>query len=320
MKKSTTFRVIPLFFLLAILVASCVKDEYRETKPSAQPVLKSGSDFGLPIYMSQNTLIGEAEIYIENEAIVVNVLLNEGYMPSEAHLYAGADAPPSNAPGQFPFHWYAGDGYPISFVIDISDWWDGSPFDWYFALHLKIGNETAWLLPEEGGTNWLNNAGKPIGWGQYFLYHLEADNGIEWEVDDMQLIFAKALQNLFSGDWDPPMYWDFPMVNNYPEFSFCLFDLWLDIYDMDVTFPLEIGHLNPFYADEETDPFFYIKWDGSAYSMIDGAKYDLDGTIRPLLIVSTEFNFDAYSYTGMLLGENDENVEITITFNFEYCP
>ncbi|MBW6460404.1 MAG: hypothetical protein K0B08_07495 [Bacteroidales bacterium] len=317
MKKSASFRVISLFFLLAIVFASCVKDGTREIKPAAQPVLKSGSDFGLPIYLSQNTLIGEAEFYIENEAIVVNVLLNEGYMPSEAHLYAGENAPPSPAPGLFPYHWYAGGDYPISFVIDISDWWGGSTFDWHFALHLKIGNESAWLLPEEGGTNWLNNGGKPIGWGQYFLYNFIYYGDIQ--VIDLKF---KADITIFDEDgwWPPDGNWTFPFVNDFPAYSFCLNDIWMEIDEMDVSVPLQADHMNAFSLLGETDPFFYIKWDGDVYSLIDGAQYDLNGTIQPLLIDSKEYNFGTHSCTGTILGENGTTVEIILYFNFDECP
>ena len=89
---------------------------------------------------------------------------------------------------------------------------------------------------------------------------------------------------------------------------------------MIVTVPLQTNHMNAFYADGETDaPFFYIKWDGSGYSMIDGAQYDLYETIQPLLIDSIEFTYGNYSYTGTLLGENGETIEITITFIFNNC-
>ena len=88
---------------------------------------------------------------------------------------------------------------------------------------------------------------------------------------------------------------------------------------MIVTVPLQTDHMNAFCAEGETDPFFYIQWVGSVYSMIDGAQYDLDGTYKPLLIVSTDFSFNTYSYTGTLLGEDGTTVEIIISFIFSDC-
>lgn len=161
---------IGTFVLIGVLLTSCMKDEANVEKSSVKGTLKTGSEFALPIYMGQNTLVGEALIQIIDESVVVSVSLDEGIVPQEAHLYAGENPPPSSAPGQFPYHWYTGDEFPIVFTIDISDWYECQEFDWYFALHFAIGNETAWILPEEGGTYWLNKKGKPTGWGQYFLY------------------------------------------------------------------------------------------------------------------------------------------------------
>lgn len=154
-----------LFF---VFLSSCVKEANKIEGPVSDKTLKTGSDFSLPIYMGQNTMIGEAYIYILNDQIVCEVSLLDGYTPDAAHFYAGETAPPTSAPGQFPYHWYPGDPFPVMFTVDISDWYECQEFDWYFALHFEIGNETAWILPEEGGLYWLNKKGKPTGWGQYF--------------------------------------------------------------------------------------------------------------------------------------------------------
>jgi hypothetical protein len=162
-----------IIMFASILLTSCIKETMESQSATPKGSLKTDASSVLPIYMGQNTLIGEAFITIENEQIIVSVSLDEGYMPSEAHLYAGENPPPSSAPGQFPYHWYAGEPFPIVFTVDISEWYECQAFSWYFALHLAVGNETAWILPE-GGINWLNKKGKPIGWGQYFLHDFEA--------------------------------------------------------------------------------------------------------------------------------------------------
>jgi hypothetical protein len=171
MKKSFILAVVGMFVLAGVLLTSCMKDESKIENSVSKGLLKTNSTFAMPIYMGQYTLIGEAFIYIENDAVTVEVNLDEGIVPQEAHLYAGETPPPSSAPGQFPYHWYAGDEFPIVFTIDISDWYECQAFDWYFALHLAVGTETAWILPEQGGTYWLNKKGKPTGWGQYFLFY-----------------------------------------------------------------------------------------------------------------------------------------------------
>jgi hypothetical protein len=179
MKKNVFMSAIGTFVLIGVLLTSCMKEDVNVEKSTVKGTLKTGSDFALPIYMGQNTLIGEALIYIEYESVIVEVILDEGFVPQEAHLYAGENPPPSSAPGQFPYHWNTGDEFPIVFSIDISEWYECQEFDWYFALHLAIGNETAWILPEEGGTYWLNKKGKPTGWGQYFLFTFEECPGEE---------------------------------------------------------------------------------------------------------------------------------------------
>jgi len=173
MKKTIVLLAVGILMLSGIFLSSCVKEESKSEVLAQKGSLKTDETSYLPIYMGQNTLIGEAFITIENDQILVSVNLNEGYIPNEAHLYAGETPPPSSAPGQFPYHWYEGDPFPIVFTVDISDWYECDAFEWYFALHLAIGNETAWILPE-GGINWLNKKGKPTGWGQYFLHYFEA--------------------------------------------------------------------------------------------------------------------------------------------------
>jgi hypothetical protein len=174
MRKKAVFSVLVTLVLFGILFVSCRKEESRIDKQTNSGVLKTNSDFDMPIYMGQNTLVGEAFINLVDEsAIVVDVVLFDGIVPDEAHLYAGENPPPSSAPGSFPYHWYAGDEFPISFTIDISDWYECEGFEWFFALHLAIGTETAWILPTEGGLYWLNKKGKPTGWGQYFPYFFE---------------------------------------------------------------------------------------------------------------------------------------------------
>lgn len=176
MKKSRILMAAGIIMFAGIFLASCVKETMESQTAAPKGSLKTDANSVLPIYMGQNTLIGEAFITInESEQIIVSVDLDEDYMPSEAHLYAGENPPPSSAPGQFPYHWYAGQPFPIVFTIDISDWYECEAFDWYFALHLAVGTETAWVLPE-GGIYWLNKKGKPTGWGQYFLHYFEECN------------------------------------------------------------------------------------------------------------------------------------------------
>lgn len=174
MKKLSTITALSALLFLGLILASCTKDETRENTQKPNGTLKTNP--ALPIYMGQNTLVGDATITLDTEAslIYVSVNLYAGYTPMEAHLYAGETAPPSPAPGQFPYHWYNGDPLPIVFTVDISDWYDCEEFEWYFALHLALSNgETAWILPEPAGSYWLNKKNKPIGWGQYFLYGFE---------------------------------------------------------------------------------------------------------------------------------------------------
>jgi hypothetical protein len=174
MKKRRILFVMGTFVLMGFLLASCVKDDAKLEQASPQKPLKSNAE--LPIYMGQNTLVGTAFIYILNDEIVVDVDLDEGIIPNEAHLYVGEVPPPSSAPGQFPYHWYSGEQFPVSFTIDIPDSYNCA-FGLYFALHLAIGNETAWILPSEGGMFWYNKKGKKIGWGQYFYYTFNTCGG-----------------------------------------------------------------------------------------------------------------------------------------------
>jgi hypothetical protein len=176
MKKVQTLLSVGIIILTGIFLSSCVKEENSKEALASKGSLKTDATSYLPIYMGQNTLVGEASIYIQNSTIFVEVNLNDGIVPSEAHLYAGENPPPSSAPGQFPYHWYAGDPFPIVFTVDISPWYECQSFDWYFALHLAIGSETAWLLPQDG-IYWLNKKGKPTGWGKYFLYYFDSCAG-----------------------------------------------------------------------------------------------------------------------------------------------
>lgn len=172
MRKTSRFLTIGAFVLLGVFLTSCAKEEPAKESKTSSGVLKTDSDSHLPIYMGQNTLIGEAFIYIENNAIMVEVSLIDGIVPDEAHFYAGETPPPSPAPGQFPYHWYPGDPFPVMFTIDISEWYECEAFDWYMALHMVVGTETAWILPQ-GGIYWYNKKGKKLGWGQYFLHYFE---------------------------------------------------------------------------------------------------------------------------------------------------
>lgn len=175
MKKLSLISKLGALVILAVILGSCAKEETREVTQNTNGSLKNVINPALPIYMGQNTLVGEATITLANEVIYVSVDLFPGYTPLEAHLYAGENPPPSSAPGQFPYHWNSGDPTPIVFSVDISSWYECEEFSWYFALHLALSNgETAWILPDPAGFNWLNKKGKRIGWGQYFLYGFES--------------------------------------------------------------------------------------------------------------------------------------------------
>jgi len=173
MKRTINIFTISLVLLMGVLLVSCNKEEIKQGEQASYGVLKTDSESYLPIYMGQHTLIGEAFITLENSTIYVEVSLVDGIVPDEAHLYAGENPPPSSAPGSFPYHWYPGDPFPVMFAIDISSWYECQEFDWYFALHMAVGTETAWILPE-GGIYWYNKKGKKLGWGQYFLHYFGA--------------------------------------------------------------------------------------------------------------------------------------------------
>ena len=360
MKKVSVFVVLVAFLMGGAMLNSCKNDELKELNTNENVGLKDMSDFALPIYMAKTTLIGHAEIYIQEETIFVDVMLDPAllgpYYAKEAHLYAGESAPPSNAPGQFPYHWYEGDPYPITFAIDISDWWDCEMFSWYFALHLELGmtgsyeEESAWLLPEEGGTFWLNKKGKPLGWGQYFM----------WTFDYVPVVsFIELLADAGGPVPDPPYWlpsgmWNYPVAGEFPDYSICLVAAnpfyFFDIGDLTVTVPLETGVLNEFYLDEVADPAFwaywqakgvfegctgtwqpvmwliisgdmpmlYVKWDGMDYTLIDGLQYQLGQGELPLRI-SGDYPPGVYGFTGTLMGENCMSEPFTIFLEVQTC-
>ena len=352
MKKISIVLIMGAFILSGALFHSCKKEEGKELKSTENLMLKEMSDFDLPIYMGKTMLIGNAEIYIADQMIYVAVNLTDPgeWEVTEAHLYAGEGIPPTSAPGQFPYHWYMGEPYPIIFGIDISDWWDCEVFDWYFALHLALrmdtgeldddgniiyDNESAWLLPEEGGTNWLNPKHKPIGWGEYFLWEFDYVP----VIDNLELLVSEDLEN-----WSPVT--DFEICLN-DEIDYYYFDTYFD-----VNVPLEENYLNPFYLEPVDEilnpgfwsywidkgvvenatgwrafmwdiingelPMFYLKWDGDDYKLIDGLQYQLflagitGYTGNEPLRISGDYPHGTYGFSGFVKSDNCEGEEFTI--------
>lgn len=356
MKKLTMLITLTVFMLAGSLFQSCEKDDTKELRSSStsQVVLKAMSDFDLPIYMGKTTLIGQAEINIADPVLLVDVNLDPSLMGEwyavEAHLYAADAVPPSPAPGQFPYHWYLSGGEPLGFEIDIS-WWECTVFDWYFALHLELEkqvvnpdgtitlvHETAWLLPEEGGKNWKNGKGKNIGWGQYFLFYFDYI-----PVISEPYLLASTDQQI----------WEDYYGGEALSFTVCLESTNLFYYfdaAFNVNVPLEEGTLNEFFLEEVTEqyfwdywndkgvnesasggweevmwdiingdaPMFYIKWNGSDHSLIDGLQYQFADVENPLRI-SGNYPPGTYLFTGTVTGENCVSGDITFSLTIEEC-
>ena len=334
------------FVFTGIVFQSCKKDEQNTLRQPENRIEKVMSDFDLPIFIGQNMEIGYAMISHDPDAntVIVDIILDqlpEGWEVMEAHLYAAYLEPPTPAPGQFPFHWYAGDG-PLGFTVDGPEW-DCPGFEWYYALHLQLMDmngeeETAWLLPEEGGMNWTNPKGKPMGWGEYFLWEFDwvpiiSDITLSVSMDmiswDMLVLGEDGFELCMNGDPDTYYYLDGDMMSNVA---------------------LEQDYLNPFYQDEVPEgsyfwtywankgvvagatgwqglmweiitgtlPIFYVNWDGTDYQLIDGLQYQLylagvpGYTGEEILRINGDYPEYVYEYNGTLMGEYCESGAISI--------
>jgi len=348
MKRFAVLLILGAFLVGGAMFHSCKKDEMKEQASSENLILKEMSDFGLPIYMAKHTWIGEAEILhtdigTPDEKIIVKVLLDEallaelgGWYVTEAHLHAASYKPLKNAPGQFPYHWYAGDGYPIVFEIPVEMSCPG--IDWWYALHLELErcieydidgecidweDESAWLLPDENGQNWLNKNGKPKGWGQFF----------DWEFDYTPYI--SDLDLLVSEDLS---YWSY-LTEGADGFELCMNGDPNYYYYLNTAFvtalPLVVDNMNPFTMDEVTDPafwtywngkgvnslavagtwqfvmwqiingdlpIFFVTWDGTDFMLVDGLLWEFAGTVAPLRI-NGDYPWGVYGYSGTVMGE-----------------
>lgn len=97
-------------------------------------------------YAGQFYRVGEVEISREASNLVVEIVLDEGFFVSEAHLKVSTESleGTSSAPGQFPYKvddlWAGG----YTFTVPWSDSWDGVPL--YIALHGVV-----WGDFDEGG-------------------------------------------------------------------------------------------------------------------------------------------------------------------------
>jgi hypothetical protein len=364
MKKLTVLFTIVAFLLAGGMFHSCKKDEMKDpVKSINNPVLKVlSSDFGLPIYMGKTTEIGFADITYDCSSNEISVAINldglpEGWAVTEAHLYAGAGAPPTSAPGQFPFHWYPENG-ELGFTVAGPDPFACPGFTCYYSLHLAFemivgydvdGNpifeyETAWVLPEEGGTNWFNKKGKVIGWGEYF----------QWTFD-----LVPDITNILLYTSNDPMVIDQAVAGDQETgFEMCLdpdnYFYYFDT-DMDADPTLEVG-LNPFlltgtYSDDfyaywaargvfegcsntwgepfmweiikptgDRAPMLYVKWDGTDYSLIDGLQYAASGgTVENPLRINGDYFPGTYLFTGTLTGECCPSELVSIYLTVEPC-
>jgi hypothetical protein len=366
MKKLTVLITVAAFLSAGALFHSCKKDEMKDpVKTIENPVLKVlSSDFGLPIFMGKTTPVGDAEITfncITNEiSVAINLdVLPEGWVVTEAHLYAGLNPPPSSAPGQFPFHWHSEDG-PLGFTIPGPDPFVCPGFTWHYALHLALRMqtgidpitlepiytyETAWLLPEQGGTNWLNKKGKPIGWGEYFQWMFDYEPDITQielftttDLEGQWTAVSSSQENSFEMCLDPLIPWyyfdtdmdadpalavnlnPFYLTGSYPPefydywalrgvFEGCS-DTWGEPYMWEIIKP-----------SGERAPMFYVKWDGSQYDLIDGLQYAVSGgTVEnPLRINGGYFPWE-YLFTGYLEGACCTSALISISLDLVCLP
>ena len=348
MKKLGILLTVCAFVLSGMVFHACKKDEMSNADLKENPVIKVTSDFDLPIYMGKYTEIGYATITHDPDAnnITVDITLDQlpdGWEVMEAHLYAGETEPEKSAPGQFPYHWYAGNGMP-GFTIDgPQPDWECPGFTWYYALHLQLMDmngeeETAWLLPEEGGMYWLNTKGKAKGWGQYFL----------WEFDWVPVISDITLSSSMDMvSWTDLVFGDegFELcMNGDPDTYYYL--------DADMTSNLELvtDYLTPFYRVPEPEgsifwtywmdkgvvegatgwqgamweiingelPIFYVNWDGADYQLIDGLQYQLylmgipGYTGEEVLRINGDYPEESYEYTGTMMGLWCESDDLTI--------
>jgi hypothetical protein len=360
MKKAKLFFLLTLF--AGVIMTSCQKTELADPRAGGDEnalVKEDPSDFGLPIYMDQEVYLGYAEITLDAGMIHVGIsldplLLGDWYV-NEAHLYAGEAPPPSSAPGLFPYMWDNESGEPLAFAIPLPEGMGEESFGWYFALHLELEQEvivdevptliyeTAWLLPEEGGTYWYNAKGKKIGWGQYFWWYFSAEpQGLE--VSDIVLYTATDPEGTWgevAGDGS-----NFEMCLD-PQFPWHYFDV-----DMEVSIPLdEEWYSNQFYLEPvdpvenpgfwafwdgqgvnefaiegtwEYDmyqiiignyPMFYVSWDGSDYGLIDGFLMMNQGLWDPLRINGI-YPAGTYYFSGALWapgGIYSETITIGLT-------
>ncbi len=137
--------------------------------------------------------------------------------------------------------------------------------------------------------------------------NLEVSDGLA--VTDADLFYGKD-----------PLVIDQPLDGNFTDGFLMFLDPTVDYYYLDTNTitsnnPLADG-MYPFYlSPDTTTPIFYVKVEGSTFTLIDGYQYDVEGLENPLRI-NGDFTPGTYTYVGDLtdIYDSSDTVSIEITF------
>ena len=130
------------------------------------PLGAGGSGFLLlaeerTLWAGQHYNAGKVQVSVDDETVCVTLLLDNGWLLHDSHVYVEATPPPSSAPGQFPYkHEGLGGVLTDQFCIPWSD--VGSVCTFYVAVH-GIVNRT-----EQVETTWAEGVAFGISWAMYF--------------------------------------------------------------------------------------------------------------------------------------------------------
>ena len=275
----------------------------------------------LKLIVVRNLVVTDADLFYGTDPLVIDQPLDgtfaDGFVmeldPTMPWYYLDTDMITANnelAEGMYPFYLAPDDTTPI-FYVKVDETGDLSLIDGYQYLNeggvenpLRInGDFTPGTYTYTGQLTDIYGSTAPLSIEITFVNALE--------ITDADLFFGTdplMIDQPLGGDFEN----GFTMVLD-PAVAY----YYLDTETITANNPLEDGSY-PFYlSPDTTTPIFYVKVEGTTYTLIDGYQYLNEGGVENPLRINGDFTPGTYTYTGSLtdIYGSSAPVSIEITFN-----